>query len=189
MSIEKPSRRDFIKKAVTVGVALGAFGDSVEAAQSMEGKFSNIEGNCEFVFTSANPDEAHNSANVFSREVGNALKATYPSKILLPNVKLEVININGQRSYRFTWTCKIVKSSETEANYYFDRRGTMLSGKTLSEAKTKVEAELEKSGKVQTMRKGFKNANMPASFIKDSFSGSDREGYWYVKEFFMVAPK
>ncbi|MEK7148058.1 MAG: hypothetical protein AAB758_02060 [Patescibacteria group bacterium] len=143
----------------------------------------------ELTFISPDPGKAHDSANTFAQQVGNVLKSTYPSRVLAPNVSLRVFMRGEQKFYRIVWSCRIVKASLADANYYFDRRGTLLSGPTLAEAKRKVETEIERSGKVSIMRKGFRSARIPESFIRDSFSGASTEGYWYIKEFFLVAPK
>ena len=145
----------------------------------------------ELMFVSPDPGKAHNSANAFAQQVGDVLKSAYPSKVLDPTVSLRVLVFTrgGQKFYRLTWSCRIVKASVADADYYFDRRGTLLPGPTLTEAKRKVETEIERSGKVSTMRKAFTSAKIPENFIRDSFSGSSAEGYWYIKEFFLVAPK
>jgi hypothetical protein len=143
----------------------------------------------ELTFVSPYPDKAHDSAVVFADLVGQTLKSSYPSKLLDPSVTLRVFTRVGQKFYRLTYVCRIVKSSEQDADYIFFRQGTLLSGKTLVEAKRQVEAELKKSGKVEAMRKAFVGASIPENFIRDSFSGSTSEGFWYVKEFFLVAPK
>ena len=143
----------------------------------------------ELTFVSPNPSEAHNSANAFAKQVGDVLKTSYPSKVLDPSVSLRVFTKDGQKFYRLTWSCRIVKASVTDADYHFDRRGTLLSGSTLTDVKRKVDTEIEKSGKISTMRKSFQSSKIPENFIRDSFSGSNIEGYWYIKEFFLVAPK
>lgn len=143
----------------------------------------------ELTFVSPDPGKAHDSANAFAQQVGDALKASYPSKVLDPNVNLQVFVRGGQKFYRIVWSCRIVKALLIDADYYFDRRGTLLSGPTPTEAKRKVEAEIERSGKVSIMRRSFRTARIPESFIRDSFSGSAAEGYWYIKEFFLTAPK
>lgn len=143
----------------------------------------------ELTFVSPDPGKAHDSANSFAQQVGDALKSSYPSRVLDPSVNLRVFVRGGQRFYRIVWSCRIVKASIADADYYFDRRGTLLAETTLTEAKRKVEAEIERSGKVSIMRRGFRNAKIPESFVRDSFSGSSTEGYWYLKEFFLTAPK
>lgn len=143
----------------------------------------------ELSYLSNDPVQVYNSANLFEKKVGDALKSSYPSKVLDPNISLRVFKKNGQKFYRMVWSCRIVEAHFTDADYYFDRRGTFLSGPTLADAKRKVEAEIEKSDKVSIMRKSYYNAKIPENFIRDSFSGSSTEGYWYVKEFFLVAPK
>jgi hypothetical protein len=140
-------------------------------------------------FTSADASRAHMSANVFVREVGNALKASYPSKVLDPNVNLTVLTKNGRKLFYLVWSCRIVRASINEADYYFDRRGTLLGGATPKIAKLGVEAEIATSRKVQAMRKSFRNSRIPESFIRNSSSGSRAEGYWHIKEYFLVAPR
>lgn len=185
----KLSRRDLLKKAGLTALAISGLEKTTEA--QVENKFINKDGNCEFMFTSPNANEAHNSANRFATEVGNILKSAYPSRrVLNPSVRLEILTSNNQKLYRLIWKCNIVKSSTGDADYYFDRRGTLLPGKTLEEAKDKVEAELQKSGKVEEMRKRFGGrGKIYESFIRDSSAGSEKDGYWYIKEFFLVAQK
>ena len=106
---------------------------------------------------------------------------------------LQILKRGGQKLYRLIWSCKIVSSSEAEANYHFDRRGTIQSGRTITEARSKVEAELVNSNKADEMRaawqaKGGKGIIYP-SFIKESCAGSDTEGHWCIKELFMVISK
>ena len=86
-----------------------------------------------------------------------------------------------------TWSCQIVKASAAEAQYHFDHRGTFLSGGTIAEAKRKVENEIARSGKVQQAHQG--KFNVPDGFIREASAGSAREGYWYIREYFMVAPR
>ncbi len=192
------SRREFLKAVggLTAFALAGAGAEeNAEGAQNLlENKFRCKGGKCEFMFTSPNSKEAHDySANKFEKEVGDALKDAYPSKILDPNVILQILRINGQKLYRLYWSCRIVKAKPSEADYYFDRRGTMLPGPTLPAAKAVVEAELKSSDKVEAMRKAWeakgKKGKIYDTFIKDSSAGSDSTGYWYIKEFFLVAPK
>lgn len=143
----------------------------------------------ELAFVSSDPGKAHDSANAFAQQVGDLLKSSYPSKVLDPNLSLQVFMRDGQKFYRIVWSCRVVRASLVDADYYFDRRGTLLSGSTPLEAKRKVETEIERSGKVSIMRRSFRSARIPESFIRDSFSGSITEGYWYIKEFFLTAPK
>ncbi len=143
----------------------------------------------ELAFVSADPGKAHDSANAFADEVGKTLKSLYPSKVVDPSVELRVFLRDGKNMYRIIWSCRIVKASVSDADYYFDRRGTLLPGSTLSEAKRNVEAEIERSQKVSSMRKNFPQGKIPEPFIQETFSGTAKEGYWYLKEFFLVAPK
>jgi hypothetical protein len=182
-------RRDFLKTAASPVVAGLASLAHTEKTQ-IENKLINKDGKWEFVFTSADPEEAHNSANRFANEVGNQIKREYPSIVAEPTLALEVFTSNGQKMYRMTWGCRILKSTPINADYYFDRRGTLLWGRTLDEAKSNVEAEIKKSGKVELMRKKFgSKAKIYSTFIKEAYSGSEAEGYWYIKEFFLTAPK
>ncbi len=184
-----PSRREFIKTIPAMVGMVKGFNENEQNSNGAENQFKYENGDCEFVFSSNDPGKAHESANTFADEVGKLLKREYPSRILNPRLKLEVSGAGTKKNYRIRWNCKILKTTPENADYYFDRRGTLLSGKTLNEAKQKVEAELARSQKVEIMRKGFKHPNIPPSFIQDSFSGSENEGYWYIKEIFMVASK
>ena len=143
----------------------------------------------ELVFTSKDAGKAHASANVFARDIGDILKVSYPSKVLDPSIRLTVFTRNNQKLFRLVWSCRVVRTSANDADYYFDRRGTLLWGVTPAEAKRKVGTEIETSRKVWAMHQNFRGAKIPKSFIQDSISGSRSEGYWYLKEFFMVAPR
>lgn len=144
----------------------------------------------ELSFTSHNPTEVHGSANAFAQQIGDVLKYSYPSKVIDPSVRLQIFEKDSQKYYRLIWSCRIVKvSTVAEADYYFDRRGTLLPGTTLAEARSRVEAELQSSDKVSKMRAAFRGGKIPVSFIRDSFAGSAASKYWYIKEFFLVAPK
>jgi hypothetical protein len=181
-----PLRRDLSMKIRLLTFAIFFFtGFSNMYAQNLVKDGDHYE----FVFISADAGKAHTSADVFATQVGTTLKIEYPSRILNPAVDLAVFIRNNAKIFRFTWSCRIVKTSPENADYYFDRRGTLLFGKTLTEVKRNVEIDVERSGKIWAMRKNFRGAKIPESFIRDSFAGSSLEGYWYVKEFFLVAPK
>ena len=119
---DNQSRREFLKTgavAVAAVAGINSLGGKMQAAQVgglIENKFINKDGKCEYIFTSSNPKEAHDSANQFQDEVGKALRAAYPSRILEPNVILQILKRGGQKLYRLIWSCKIVSSSEAEAN-------------------------------------------------------------------------
>ena len=144
---------------------------------------------CTFTVESPDPKLAHDGANDFSRLVGDRLKAQYPSQVLDPRVDLAVYILNGKKIFHLMWSVRIVRTIVPNADWQFDRRGTLLWGRTLQVARDNVEMEFKKSGKVSTMRQGFKSSNIPPSFVRDSYSGSSLEGYWYIKEYFLVAPK
>lgn len=143
----------------------------------------------EMSFSSSNPTEAHNSANRFASLIGDELKQRFPSKILDPDVELRIYMQNGQKLYRLTWYCRIVPASIGDADYYFDRRGSMLAGATINEARQKVQDEIMTSKKVLSMRKSFPKGEIPFSFVRESFSGSSTEQYWLIREYFLTAPK
>lgn len=138
---------------------------------------------------SSDAAEAHLSANAFAKEVGDRLKASYPSRLVDPSVQLHVSMRDGKRQFRLTWSCRIVPSSEQDADWVFDRRGTLMPGTTPEEAARRVEDELARSGKVVLLRRSFPNGRMPGSFVSSSSSGSASEGYWHIREFFLTAPK
>lgn len=139
-------------------------------------------------FESADPEVAHNSANLFAQGVGDVLKSSYPSRVLEPSVNLSVSMTDGKKTYHLVWSCRVVKASIQDADYYFDRRGTMMSGLTPEIARRNVDLELEKSNKVNIARRAIRGARIFPGFIKDSLSGSGSQ-YWYIREFFLVAPK
>jgi hypothetical protein len=141
--------------------------------------------------TSSNAWNAHMSANTFARLIGDRLKSSYPAKVLDPSVHLRVFrDKDGARRYRLIWSCRIVPVSKGETpDWYFDRRGAMMSGKTPDEALAKADAEIKHSGKIANMRKRLPRGTIPPTFVRTSFSGSSEEGYWAIIEIFIVAPK
>ena len=141
-------------------------------------------GQCRMEFNSPDPNRAHSSANEFAGEVGRLLKVHYPSKVLEPRVKIEQAVKNGKQVFRFVWTCRIVKTSAKEADYFFDRRGTLWHGRTLEEAKEFVDRENDKKSRL-VFRDG--NWNKPAHASHSSFTASGE--WWYVQEIFLTAPK
>lgn len=146
---------------------------------------------CTLMFESANSKEAHDSANDFSRLVGDRLKAQYPRQILDPRVDLTIYILNGVKTFRVVWSVRLVKTQIYNADWQFDRRGSLRPGKTLDEAAAKVEDDIRKTGKVDEMRAKYpgKKTNIPPSFVRSSYSGSSLEGYWWIKEYFMTVPK
>jgi hypothetical protein len=162
---------------------IGSFPASAQTLQRTGDRY-------ELSYVSLDPGWAHDSAEAFTHEIGNVLKNNYPSKVLDPDVHLRVYKKNNRKLFRFVWSCRIVTATEQDADYYFDRRGTLLWGASASKARRKVNDEIRSSGKIQAMRENFgKGASIPGDFVRDSSSGSHSEGYWYVKEFFLVAPK
>lgn len=143
----------------------------------------------ELTFTSPNGAEAHKSANRFASLVGDELKARYPSRVLDPDVELRVFHENGEMLFRMVWSCRIVPAPEDVADYYFDRRGTLLSGPTILQARQNVQEQIGTSDKIAELRRAFPDGRIPLSFIRDTFSGSTEETYWYMTEYFLVAPR
>lgn len=182
------SRRDFLK--LGLGAAVGAIAiEGVAYGEEVLNKHVEHEG------VSFNGDEAHKSGNAFADKVGNALKENWknsrPSKVKNPRVKISMRNTDGKTEFKFTWQCDIENCEAKDADRYFDRRGTLLCGKTLEEAKLKVEAELGSSNKVNEMMQDFDRVygkhKMPLSFVSESHSQSADGIHWYVKEFFCTA--
>lgn len=185
----KETRRNFIQQAGKglLGVALtGSFGFS-------ESNQENFHKNIEYEFESSNGAEAHKSGNEFAKRVGDILKLQYPSRVENPVVIIEVTEELGVVKFKFTWRCNFVKSKKEEADYYFDRRGTLSFGETPQIAHNNVEAELKQSGKVQQMMDAFDlqygNHKMPNSFVSESISQPVEGRVWCVREFFCTAKK
>jgi hypothetical protein len=120
---------------------------------------------------STSPVSAHRSGNVFAERVGNLLKTRYPSRVQSPNVKMEVVHRGKQKLYRLTWSCLVVDASERNADYYFDRRGSLQSGKTLAEARIKVEREMQASRKRQSALTIAERAVLQPSFVRSASAG------------------
>ena len=177
---------------MVTAIALAASQVSAEQAKVKGAvpELVNVGGDLyELVYESSNGGDAHFSANVFSDKVGDVLKARYPSKILDPDVQLRVYSIDGAVRFRMRWNCRIVKSSEAGAVLHFDRRGSMLSGAGIDEARAAVIADIENNRKPQEMSARYKDPSIPPSFVRDSRSGSTAEGYWYIREIFLVASR
>jgi len=143
------------------------------------------------VITSKSAWDAHMSVNTFANEVGKTLKSSFPAKIIDPDVHVRVFRDDtGKTRYRVSCSCRIVPSRHGETpDWYFDRRGALMSGKTPEKALSNADAEIARSGKIEDMRKRLPRGVIPDTFIKTSFSGSSDEGYWAIKEYFIVAPK
>ncbi len=137
--------------------------------------------------------QAYESANAFSTEVGRVLRENYdhgkPSKALDPDVSLRVFFRDGQKIFRLVWSCRIVPAFPANADYHFDRRGLLLSGGKFDALKESVPMKLHASWQVQKMRQAWRRSSIPSNFIRDTWAGSSAEGYWYLEECFLVAPK
>lgn len=179
------SRRNFIKQAGKVIAGTAILG-SMDACSP-----ENFQERAEYTFESRDGAEAHKSGNEFAKRVGETLKQQYPSKVENPSVSIEVVEEAGVAKFKFTWRCNFAKSKKEEADYYFDRRGTLLSGETPEIAHNNVEAELKQSGKVQQMMDAFDlqygNHRMPNSFVSESVSQPVKGKVWCVREFFCTA--
>jgi hypothetical protein len=177
------SRRDFIKQVGKV-IAGTAIVSSLDASAS-----ESFQNKSEYIYESGDGAEAHKSGNEFANRVGNILKQQYPSRIENPSVRIEV----SDQKFKFIWNCNFVKCEERDADYYFDRRGTLLSGANAQIAHNNVEAELRQSGKVQQMMDSFDlkygGHKMPNSFVSESISQPAGGKVWCVREFFCTAKK
>jgi hypothetical protein len=185
----RTSRRNFLKLGLkaTVGTLIA----TEVAGEQKEQPAKHIE----YEVVSFSGSEAHKSGNDFANKVGGVLqenlKNGQPSKVINPTVKISVKNINGKAEFKFSWHCDIKSCEAKDADQHFDRRGTLLSGRTLEEAKQKVEAELRSSDKVNKMMRGFDRTygghKMPYSFVSESSSQEADGTWWYIKEFFCTA--
>lgn len=147
----------------------------------------------EMVDDGTDPALVHRSANIFAEQVGKMLKAKFiagqPSRVLDPDVELRVYTVDDTTRYRLTWSCRIVATTEDKADWYFDRRGTLLWGKTRDAAITNVARENAVSNKGAGLRAIFPAGVMPLTFVVTSTSGSSTEGYWAITEYFLAAPR
>lgn len=134
-------------------------------------------------------DTAHNSANAFADAVGKKLKSAYPSRVLEPDVNLQVFINYGRKFFRLTYSCRIVRTVPHTADYYFDRRGTILSGRTPDDARRNVEQQLARSHKAALLRRSLRHGHTPNGFVRDSSAGTAATGFWYIREVFVVAPR
>ncbi len=145
---------------------------------------------CALTSISRDPVQGHLSANEFARQVGEQLKVHFPSKVIDPQVELRIYRKNGVRYFEHRWSCRIVPATDSQADFFFDRRGALSSGSTLEEAKAAVKKEIESSGKVQLLidsfEKTYGNHLMPQSFVSFSYS-KDKEQFWVINEYFITA--
>ncbi|NTV22308.1 MAG: hypothetical protein HGB03_01930 [Candidatus Yonathbacteria bacterium] len=143
------------------------------------------------VITSKSAWDAHMSVNTFANEVGKTLKSSFPAKVMDPDVHVRVFRDDtGKTHYRVSCSCRIVPARKGETpDCYFDRRGALISGKTPEKALTNADAEIRDSRKIEDMRRRFPHGVIPDTFVRTSFSGSSHEGYWAIKEYFIVGPK
>jgi hypothetical protein len=139
------------------------------------------------------PGQAHMGANDFAKQVGNLLKERYPSKVEGLKVTLTINILGGEELYHLSYFCYVVPTTPDQAQYYFDRRGTILSGKTDEDAKNKVNAQINNTNKIGKLKESFQktygNYYMPDEFVLDSASKSQDGKSWYVKEYFITAQK
>jgi hypothetical protein len=186
----KISRRDFLKLGLATAIG-AATSIEVSAYEQKEVPVKHVE----HTETSFNGNEAHKSGNYFADKVGNLLQENWkngtPSKVTHPSVKVSVRDLGGKTEFKFNWHCDIETCERKDADLHFDRRGTLLSGRTLDEAKQKVEAELHSSNKVNDMMQSFDRIygehKMPVSFVGESSAQTSNGTWWYVKEFFCTA--
>lgn len=146
---------------------------------------------------SSDPMKAYESAKIFVEQVEQLLKNNYPSRVEDPTVKLKIYSRNGKIIYQFTWSCQVTACEKSEADWYFDRRGTMLSGKSMFEAFRKVEKDLAQTGKIRKLKARYDSPTlfggcgghrMPDSFVSTCYAHDDK-AWWCVREFFITAPK
>ncbi len=183
------SRRNFLKGLM----AMGSLVLSQEAAGEQR---EDVSEHIEYSETSQDGAEAHKSGNIFADKVGKTLQENLkngnPSKVTNPRVEIFVTDniTTGITEFKFRWSCDIRPCEPKDADSHFDRRGTLLSGKTEEEALRKIENELKSSQKVQKMMDGFDKAygehKMPNSFVSMSvcFHGGT---CWAAREFFCTA--
>ncbi|MBA3733079.1 hypothetical protein H0W91_01750 [Patescibacteria group bacterium] len=145
-------------------------------------------GQCRMEVTSIDGKTAHDSANTFAVIVGNELKAHYPSKILEPKFEFEVRKQGSYEVFHIIWFCRIVSASSSDADYYFDRRGTLREARTKAYAQKLVRQENQhKFG--NTLGVGIYKWKVVSSGVVGSFASTDGNRWWYLEEIFMVAPR
>lgn len=142
--------------------------------------------------TSPDPAQGHLSGNEFAKQVGILLKKQYPSKVADPRIQLKVFRKAGVIYFQHVWSCKILKTDPGDADYFFDRRGTLLKGNSLKAARSAVQQEIQTSQKVQQLitsfEREFGNHRMPNSFVSESCSELD-DSFWCIEEYFIAARK
>lgn len=140
---------------------------------------------------SSDPEIVHESANDFQTAVGNYLKANYPSKV--KNVSA-ALTIDTLGIYSINWAAEIEPADSMTADYYFDRKGTLMSGQTRTKAIEEADMEIQISSKVQIMMDQFDqvygNHRIPKSFIVQSLASTpEKNEWWCLKEYFCAARK
>ncbi|MEI7741262.1 MAG: hypothetical protein WCJ29_02040 [bacterium] len=141
---------------------------------------------------SGDPQKVHGSANDFARLVGERLKSEFPRKVVNPNVELRIWKRDGKYVYLLLWSARLIPVRPEQADCYFDRRGTMVSGISLEAADKALKAIEEKEKKLETARADFQtkfgNSSSPTSFTRISYVGSGMEKMaWVIQESFLTA--
>jgi hypothetical protein len=144
-----------------------------------------------FTETNSSPRVGHFSANEFERIMEQALQRNYPSRTENCSVMIELATRKVVQYFKFTWSCDVVRSIPSLADYHFTRRGTIQSGPTIRAARQKVWQELSDSDKVDrvtdSMEKSYGFAKRQTS---RSTAGPDNQGqYWYLEETFITTNK
>ncbi len=145
------------------------------------------------------PKNVHESANDFSLAVGRYLKGNYPSRVtdVVVTISANIEPLTDGSNYTIKWSAKIEPCDSVDADYFFDRRGTLLSGPTEVEAIKAVQKEIEVSGKVESMINNFDetygNHRMTEDYVSVSTvclnHQSGKNVWWCLKEYFCTAKK
>lgn len=139
------------------------------------------------------PKQAHLSANDFAEQAGKFLKDNYPSEIIKPKLTMAIRFVDQKEVFHFVWSCKIVPTTPDKAQFYFDRRGTVASGKTKEEAVSNVNNEIAASRKVEDVKEKFQiaygNYSMPDNFILNASTTSRDGQHWYIAEYLITSQK
>jgi hypothetical protein len=143
-----------------------------------------------FTYVSTNPQRVHESVNEFVDLVSEKLKnesgTLWGIKISKITGTFEIKNNMYEINLKATFT----KCNAAESFYFFDHRGTMLSGTNQEKAFENVEKQLSGTNKVQDMIDGFEktydNHVMTDEMVLTMYAKNNNT-HWCIKEFFCAA--
>lgn len=131
------------------------------------------------------PGTAHLVANEFAEAVGRKLKTSYPSRVVNPKAEMRYIVAAGHPGFYLVYSCEIQPTTERLAEYYFDRRGTLLTDEdsAISETVRKTSEAMEQ------FKRLYGNAQPVGSSTATAQGRGRFNQTWYLQESFFTARK